>query len=100
MAQLITVDDRFEAYVAEPPGELRGGLVVIHEIWGLVDHIRDVADRFAEQGYLVVAPDILTEAGITPVVGAELLRLRQSSDPEEQTRLQPMMREKMAPMQS
>ncbi len=39
------------AYRADPPGEVRGGIVVIQEIWGLADHIKDVADRFAEQGY-------------------------------------------------
>ena len=32
----------FDAYVARPDGEPVGGLIVIHEIWGLVDHIRDV----------------------------------------------------------
>jgi carboxymethylenebutenolidase len=46
-----------------------------------------------------MAPDLLTQAGITPRTGAELLRLRTSASPEEQARMQPVMREKMAPMQ-
>ncbi len=91
--------DDFETYVAEPAGGPRGGLVLIHEIWGLVEHITDVADRLAGEGYLVLAPDILSRAGITPQVGAELLRLRTSADREEQARLQPLMRERMAPAQ-
>ena len=91
--------DDFETYVALPAGELRGGLVVIHEIWGLADHIKDVADRVAAEGYLAMAPDVLSQAGITPLVGAELLRLRTSASPQEQARMQPVMREKMAPMQ-
>jgi carboxymethylenebutenolidase len=91
--------DDFDTYVAQPDGEPRGGLVVIHEIWGLADHITDVADRVAAEGYLAMAPDLLSQAGITPQVGAELLRLRTSASPEEQARMQPVMREKMAPMQ-
>ena len=90
--------DGFTGYVSRPTGEVRGGLIVIHEIWGLVDHIKDVADRFAAQGYLVVAPDILSHGGITPELGNELLRLRTSADEEERTRLQPLLREKMAPV--
>jgi carboxymethylenebutenolidase len=90
--------DGFSAYLSRPAGEARGGVIVIHEIWGLVDHIKDVADRFAAQGYIAVAPDILSHGGITPEVGNELLRLRTSADEEERTRAQPAMREKMAPM--
>ncbi len=97
---MVTVEDGVSAYRAEPTGEFRGGLVLIHEIWGLVDHIKEVADRLAAEGYLVLAPDLLGEVGISPEVGTELLRLRTSASQEEQTRLQPMMREKMAPPQA
>lgn len=102
---MITVDDQhgdvsFEGYLAEPSGEPRGGLIVIHEIWGLADHTKDVADRFAAEGYLVLAPDLLSGAGITPEVGAELMRLRNSGTQEEQTRFQPILREKMAPLEA
>lgn len=92
--------DGVSAWRAEPTGELTGALVVIHEIWGLVDHIRDVADRFAAAGYLVVAPDILSVIGVTPQVGAELHDLR--SEPDEAKRLagQPRMRELMSGMNS
>jgi carboxymethylenebutenolidase len=90
--------DGFTGYVSRPAGEIKGGLIVIHEIWGLVDHIKDVTDRFAAQGYIAVAPDILSHGGITPEVGNELLRLRESADEEERTRAQPLMREKMAPV--
>lgn len=44
------------AYRAEPAGKARGGLVVIQEIWGVNDHIRKVADGYAADGYLVIAP--------------------------------------------
>jgi carboxymethylenebutenolidase len=44
------------AYLAEPSGKARGGIVVIQEIFGVTSHIRDVADQYAAQGYLAVAP--------------------------------------------
>lgn len=47
-----------DAYVAEPEGSPKGGLVVVQEIFGVNQHIRAVADRFAQQGYLAVAPAI------------------------------------------
>jgi carboxymethylenebutenolidase len=44
------------AYVAQPKGKAKGGIVVIQEIFGVNAHIRAVADGYAEQGYLAVAP--------------------------------------------
>lgn len=46
------------AYVASPKGQAKGGIVVIQEIFGVNAHIRSVADGYAEQGYLAVAPAI------------------------------------------
>ena len=46
------------AYVAQPKGQARGGIVVIQEIFGVNSHIRSVADGYAAQGYLAVAPAI------------------------------------------
>ena len=46
----------FPAYVALPPGEPKAGLVVLQEIFGVNSHIRAVADGYAAQGYLAVAP--------------------------------------------
>ena len=44
------------AYLAEPAGKPRGGLVVIQEIFGVNAHIRSVADHFAALGYTAIAP--------------------------------------------
>ena len=41
-----------DAYVAEPEGKPRAGLVVVQEIFGVNQHIRSVADRFAQRGLL------------------------------------------------
>jgi carboxymethylenebutenolidase len=44
------------AYVAQPAGKPKGGIVVIQEIFGVNSHIRSVADGYAAAGYLAVAP--------------------------------------------
>lgn len=46
------------AYVAQPAGKARGGIVVIQEIFGVNSHIRSVADGYAADGYLAIAPAI------------------------------------------
>jgi carboxymethylenebutenolidase len=46
----------FPAYVAEPASEPRGAVVVLQEIFGVNSHIRSVADGYAAEGYLAVAP--------------------------------------------
>jgi len=46
----------FPAYVAQPAGTPKGGVVVLQEIFGVNSHIRAVADGYAAQGYLAVAP--------------------------------------------
>jgi carboxymethylenebutenolidase len=47
-----------EGYLATPGNPNGSAVIVIQEWWGLVGHIRDVADRFADQGYLTLAPDL------------------------------------------
>ena len=44
------------AYRADPAGAPRAGVVVIQEIFGVNAHIREVADDYAAQGYLAIAP--------------------------------------------
>src|SRR3954471_12251106 len=46
----------FPAYIAQPSAKARGGIVVIQEIFGVNSHIRSVADGYARDGYLAVAP--------------------------------------------
>lgn len=44
------------AYLAQPEGKPRGGIVVVQEIFGVTAHIRRVADRFAAAGFTAIAP--------------------------------------------
>lgn len=46
-------------YLARPDGgDAQPGIIVLQEWWGLNDHIKDVTRRFAEQGYVALAPDL------------------------------------------
>src|SRR5688572_22514636 len=48
-----------QGYLATPPNGGKGpAVVVIQEWWGLVEHIQDVVDRFAAEGFVAIAPDL------------------------------------------
>ncbi|HRF58481.1 MAG TPA: dienelactone hydrolase family protein [Fimbriimonadaceae bacterium] len=50
------------------------GVIVLQEWWGLVDHIQDVADRFAAEGFTALAPDLyFGEATTEPTRAGELM---------------------------
>ena len=74
------------AYVAEPAGTPKGGIVVIQEIFGVNSHIRSVADGYAKDGYLAVAPAIFhrvkpnVELGYTPDDMAEGMALKAATE--------------------
>jgi carboxymethylenebutenolidase len=57
MTELKAADGhKLAAYRAEPAGKARGAVVVIQEIFGVNTHIRSIADGYAADGYLVIAP--------------------------------------------
>jgi carboxymethylenebutenolidase len=70
----LTAEDghRFTAYQARPAGTPRGAPVVIQEIFGVNQHIRNVTDGFAADGYVALAPALFDrvepgyETGYTP----------------------------------
>ena len=82
----------FSAYLARPVGAPKGALVVIHEVWGLVEHITGIADRFAAEGYLVLAPDLLSSIGIEAQIGLELNAIMKSTDERVRSEGQPRLR--------
>src|SRR3954469_241193 len=53
---------KLDAYRAEPAGKPRGGIVVIQEIFGVNSHIKSVADGYAADGYLAIAPAMFDRA--------------------------------------
>ncbi len=61
MGEMVTypnLDGACEGYLAVPETPNGSAIIVIQEWWGLVGHIRDLADRFAAAGYLALAPDL------------------------------------------
>src|SRR3954451_13971885 len=57
MIQLTASDGhKLDAYRAGPSGKPRGAIVVIQEIFGVNSHIKSVADGYATDGYLAIAP--------------------------------------------
>ena len=53
-----TADGSFGLQVWLPESGTGPGLLLIQEIFGISDYIRDVADYYAEEGYVVLAPDL------------------------------------------
>ena len=53
---------KLAAYRAEPAGKARGAVVVIQEIFGVNSHIKGVADGYARDGWLVIAPAMFDRA--------------------------------------
>jgi len=64
----LTANDKhsFDAYVARPDDQPKAGLVIVQEIFGVNQHIRRIADGFAKDGYLAIAPALFdrVERGI------------------------------------
>src|SRR3954469_5161439 len=55
---LSTSNGASTAYLARPDADVSAGVLLIHEWWGINDHVRDIAGRYASAGYLCVAPDL------------------------------------------
>ena len=51
-------EKNYQGYLSLPQNKTGPGLIILQEWWGLVDHIKHVADRYAKEGYVVLAPDL------------------------------------------
>jgi carboxymethylenebutenolidase len=75
------------AYISRPPKKKTApGVLVIHEVFGLNDHIRNVADRIAAQGYVALAPNFFARATAAPPkddTDMQALRRAASSIPQD-----------------
>ena len=66
-----TPDGVADAYLARPDDEPRPGVLFIMDAYGLRPQIERMADRIAEHGYVVLAPNVFYRAGRSPVVALE-----------------------------
>ena len=67
-AVIETSDGPMPAHVAVPSGIPKGGVIVVQEAFGVTDHIKDVATRFASAGWHALAPALFHRQG-SPVLG-------------------------------
>jgi len=77
MVSLKSGEETIQAYLALPEKPVKGGpaIVVIHEWWGLSDWVKGVADRYAVQGYVAIAPDLYRgKLATEPELAHELMR--------------------------
>ena len=60
MIMIDSQDGKVPAYVNKPANvsNKTPGVIIIHEWWGLVPHVKGIADKYAEQGYVAIAPDL------------------------------------------
>jgi len=65
-----TSNGKTTAHVVMPEGGIGRAVLVIQEWWGLNDHIKDIAGRFADEGFIAIAPDLLT-GKLPPVPGTD-----------------------------
>jgi carboxymethylenebutenolidase len=87
----------FDGYHSTPEdAKQHPGLIVIHEIWGLDGHIRNVADRFSAQGYIVVAPNLFH--GVTFEGKIDQVLMDELRKPETRDEAQKKMRAIIAPI--
>ncbi len=69
----------FKAY-AVGPKDAKRGILLIHEWWGLNDHIRGWADRFAGLGYRAIAVDLYGKSATTPEDARALMQAVNQED--------------------
>lgn len=53
-----TANGETTAYAAMPDGGGNKAVLVIQEWWGLNDHIKDIANRYADEGFIAITPDL------------------------------------------
>ena len=77
MVEVKSGSETIQAYLATPSGGAKGApaIVVVQEWWGLTDWVKGIADRFAAQGYVAIAPDLYRgKVATTPELAHELSR--------------------------
>jgi carboxymethylenebutenolidase len=76
------------AYLATPTGQPKGGMVVLQEIFGVNHHIRAVADRYAAEGYLAIAPALFDRVERDMQVGYQSADMQRGMEVRAKTRLE------------
>jgi carboxymethylenebutenolidase len=78
--------DSVTAYVAYPERpQPAPGVIVIHEIFGVSDFVRQTTEQLAKDGFVAIAPDLLSRTGGTPAAGDSARRMIVALPPDQVT---------------
>ena len=72
--------EAFRGYLATPASGSGPGIVLLQEIFGVNAHMRDVADLYAEEGYVVLVPDLFWRLGADIELGYDDASMKQAFD--------------------
>ena len=78
--------DTITAYLAYPERPTPApGVIVIHEIFGMSDFVRQTTEQLAKDGFVAIAPDLLSRGGGTPAAGDSARKLIVALPPDQVT---------------
>jgi carboxymethylenebutenolidase len=101
MCKTITIsydtDKKFNAYLAVPKakGPLPA-LILIHEVWGVNDNIKGIAEQLRDEGYIVLAPNLLNGTGVIEKMSPRLFADLQNPAKRHQAQIE--MRDALQPL--
>ena len=102
MSEMITITNdtyTIPAHLASSEAtEPRPAVILVHEVWGLTDHIKNVTNRLSKEGFTVLAPDLLKGTELEELITPEFVT--DMSDPEKRAARQIELRKLMAPLSS
>jgi carboxymethylenebutenolidase len=78
--------------------EKRPAIILIHEVWGLNDHIKSIADRLCQAGYMVLVPDLIADTAMEEVLDPSLQKVL--FDEKEKLKHQTEIRQMWTPLKS
>lgn len=74
----------FDAFVAHAPGESKGGLVILHEIFAVTDSLKAVARYYAENGFDAIVPALFDPELLRSLVSYDNAEARRAGIPQPQ----------------
>jgi carboxymethylenebutenolidase len=85
-------------YVTCKDNNERPAIILIHEVWGLNEHIKDIAGRLCEEGFMVLAPDLIANTEVEKVLDPSLQKVL--FDEKEKLKHQTEIRRMWTPLKS
>jgi carboxymethylenebutenolidase len=85
-------------YIACKDNDSRPAIILVHEVWGLNDHIKSIADRLCDEGFLVLVPNLLAHTEMEKVLNPDLQKV--IFDEKEKLKHQTEIRRMWTPLKS